>query len=61
MTETGIYDLSGNVQEWADDSAAHGGAYDDVPNNLACASTDRSINPTVSSPNVGFRCCFAAP
>lgn len=53
----GVFDLSGNLAEWADDRRTHGGAYDSVQTNLRCSSVDGDINPTTSQPKVGFRCC----
>jgi hypothetical protein len=53
----GIFDLSGNLSEWTTNRFPIGGAYDDVSQNLRCNSEDRVVNPVVSEPQAGFRCC----
>ncbi len=59
----GIFDMSGNVEEWidactvADLCVSLGGAYDDVPQHLTCYSESATVLRTGRSPKVGFRCC----
>jgi hypothetical protein len=53
----GIFDMSGNVSEWTTNRFPIGGAYDDVSQNLRCNAEDRVVNPAVSEPQAGFRCC----
>jgi formylglycine-generating enzyme len=63
----GIFDMSGNVLEWADSCAdgglpqddtcaANGGDYTDNDVNLACNSNDPHVRD-VKQRNLGFRCC----
>jgi hypothetical protein len=63
---TGIFDMSGNVDEWenqcatgfgGDQCGARGGNYNDQGNVLTCASVV-TRNRTFRSSTVGFRCCF---
>jgi formylglycine-generating enzyme required for sulfatase activity len=57
-----IYDLTGNVWEWADNGESegekryvHGGSWTDGPKHTRCTSRRRS-DPTMRAVNYGFRC-----
>jgi hypothetical protein len=58
VSPSGVFDMSGNVAEWAEDRRALGGAYNSVQANLTCQRADADVNPTVAEPTVGFRCCM---
>jgi hypothetical protein len=53
----GVHDMSGNVGEWTSARFTSGGAWDSVSQNLRCTSENRAVNPTISEPQAGFRCC----
>jgi formylglycine-generating enzyme required for sulfatase activity len=58
----GLFDLSGNVEEWIDDCAgeecaARGGSFADSNQALAC-SASRSALRLAAAPTRGFRCCL---
>ncbi len=57
VSQDGLFDMSGNLEEWTADRRVRGGAYNDVQNNLKCTSADATVNPTLAQDNVGFRCC----
>lgn len=57
VSPVGVFDMSGNVSEWTTNRFPIGGAYDDVSQNLRCNAEDRVVNPSVSEPQAGFRCC----
>ena len=57
ISQDGLFDMSGNLEEWSADRRVRGGAYNDVQNNLKCTSADATVNPTLAQDNVGFRCC----
>jgi hypothetical protein len=57
VSPDGVLDMSGNVSEWTMNRFPSGGAYDDVSQNLRCQSENRAVNPAVSEPQAGFRCC----
>lgn len=65
----GVFDLTGNVGEWAENpagsltarpfhSAVRGGAFG--PGEAKCRTTDFSIPDNAESHRVGFRCCVEA-
>ncbi len=55
-----VYDMSGNVWEWVNESSACGGYYSSSEGELTCSSCVIKP-PTSSSPTRGFRCCIDAP
>lgn len=57
VSQDGVFDMSGNVEEWSSDRRVRGGAFNDVQNNLKCTSADAAVNPTLAQDSVGFRCC----
>jgi formylglycine-generating enzyme len=60
--DDGIYDLTGNVQEWTQacsdntDCSVRGGSFQSSADNLRCAVT-RPAKRADRDPTVGFRCC----
>lgn len=59
--ETGTFDMSGNLSEWASDQGAHGGDFSDGQALLRCNGVNRDISTAVAEPGVGFRCCADSP
>jgi hypothetical protein len=54
----GVYDMVGNVHEWADDGAFHGGYYLDTKlNGEGCSYTTTAHARTYYDYSTGFRCC----
>jgi hypothetical protein len=64
---TGLYDMSGNVQEWedscssstgdTDDCRARGGAFDTVDTTLLRCDAPTTLKRNTQSADLGFRCC----
>ncbi len=59
--KSGIYDLTGNVEEWVGDSPEHavmlGGAWDTKDDHARCYRRNDTFGAAYSSPRSGFRCC----
>lgn len=59
-TNSGIYDMSGNVREWVEGGILMGGAFDSSSDDVSCTSALSHVsdfyNYTPSSGD-GFRCC----
>jgi hypothetical protein len=54
----GVYDMVGNVHEWADDGAFHGGYYLDTKlNGEGCDYTTTAHAKVYYDYSTGFRCC----
>jgi hypothetical protein len=54
----GVFDMVGNVHEWADDGAFHGGYYLDTKlNGEGCSYTTTAHAKTYFDYSTGFRCC----
>jgi hypothetical protein len=54
----GVYDMVGNVHEWADDGAFHGGYYLDTKlNGEGCSYTTTAHAKNYYDYSTGFRCC----
>jgi hypothetical protein len=54
----GVYDMVGNVHEWADDGAFHGGYYLDTKiNGEGCEYTTTAHAKSYYDYSTGFRCC----
>ncbi len=54
----GVYDMVGNVHEWADDGAFHGGYYLDTKlNGEGCEYTTTAHAKAYYDYSTGFRCC----
>ncbi len=53
----GIFDLSGNLEEWVSDGQTRGGSYEDSSASLTCTGEE---GPTAPSAAIGFRCCSDA-
>jgi protein-disulfide isomerase len=60
-TPTGLYDLTGNVEEWAGDSPERavllGGAFDTSDDHARCYRRNDTFGPGYAAPRTGFRCC----
>ncbi|MCK5805881.1 MAG: SUMF1/EgtB/PvdO family nonheme iron enzyme, partial [Lentisphaeria bacterium] len=65
LSEFGVYDLSGNLQEWTstllssgpDHYGVRGGTYESPPGELTCQSASIAFNDAIRLPSLGFRCC----
>jgi protein-disulfide isomerase/uncharacterized membrane protein len=61
VTATGVYDLTGNVEEWVGDTPAKaallGGAWDTSEDHARCYRRNDSFGAGYASPRTGFRCC----
>ncbi len=61
VTAAGVYDLTGNVEEWAGDSPEHavllGGAFDTSEDHARCYRRNATFGPGYAAPRSGFRCC----
>ncbi len=64
VTPTGIYDLTGNVEEWVgatpESAALLGGAWDTSEDHARCYRRNDSFGAGYASVRTGFRCCAAA-
>jgi protein-disulfide isomerase/uncharacterized membrane protein len=60
-TPTGVYDMTGNVEEWVGDSPEHavllGGAWDTSEDHARCYRRNDTFGPGYASARTGFRCC----
>jgi protein-disulfide isomerase/uncharacterized membrane protein len=60
-TPTGVYDLTGNVEEWVGETpekaALLGGAWDTSEDHARCYRRNDSFGAGYASPRTGFRCC----
>lgn len=60
-TPTGIYDMTGNVEEWVGDSPESavllGGAWDTRDDHARCYRRNDTFGAGYASPRTGFRCC----
>ena len=69
LSQAGVYDLSGNVQEWTaslissspDTYRVRGGTYQTQPGGLTCQHAFIAFDDTIEFPSLGFRCCQDAP
>jgi protein-disulfide isomerase/uncharacterized membrane protein len=61
VTPGGVYDLTGNVEEWVGDSPAHavlmGGAFDTPEDHARCYRRNDTFGAGYAAPRTGFRCC----
>jgi protein-disulfide isomerase/uncharacterized membrane protein len=61
VTPTGIYDLTGNLEEWVGESPERavllGGAWDTSEDHARCYRRNDSFGAGYASPRTGFRCC----
>lgn len=57
----GVYDLTGNVEEWAGDSPETavllGGAFDTSEDHARCYRRNQTFGAGFAAPRTGFRCC----
>jgi protein-disulfide isomerase/uncharacterized membrane protein len=57
----GVYDLTGNVEEWAGDTPEHaillGGAFDTSEDHARCYRRNGTFGAGYAAPRTGFRCC----
>lgn len=59
--ELGVFDMVGNLHEWAADARFHGGYYLDVKNNgLGCEYVTGTHAGQYYDYSIGFRCCADA-
>lgn len=60
-TPTGVYDLTGNVEEWVgatpETAALLGGAWDTSDDHARCYRRNDTFGPGFAGPRTGFRCC----
>jgi hypothetical protein len=59
-SSNGTFDQGGNVWEWTDtahgaDRRIRGGAFDNVPNDLAASNSGLAMDPLTEADNLGFR------
>jgi len=61
VTDAGVYDMTGNVEEWAGDSPGNavllGGAYDTGRDHARCYRRNDTFGPGFANRRTGFRCC----
>ena len=61
VTPTGVYDLTGNVEEWVGATAATavtlGGAFDTPDDKARCYRRNDTFGAGYSNIRIGFRCC----
>jgi protein-disulfide isomerase len=61
VTPTGVYDMTGNVEEWVGDSADHavllGGSFDTSEDHARCYRRNDTFGAGYASIRAGFRCC----
>jgi formylglycine-generating enzyme required for sulfatase activity len=61
VSSTGIYDLTGNVEEWAgatpEAAVLLGGAFDTQDDHARCHRRNDSFGPGHANARTGFRCC----
>jgi protein-disulfide isomerase len=65
ISKDGVYDLTGNMEEWVGDSAQHallmGGAYDTREDKARCYRPNDTFGPGYAAVRTGFRCCRTLP
>lgn len=65
VTEDGVYDMAGNVEEWvgssADVAVLLGGAYDTPDDKARCYRRNDTYGAGYANRRTGFRCCRNAP
>ena len=61
VTNDGIYDLTGNVEEWVGttekEATLMGGAYDTSKDHARCSRNNDTFGPGYANKKTGFRCC----
>ena len=61
VTTSGVYDLTGNVEEWVGESAEAavllGGAFDTSKDHARCYRRNDTYGPGFANVRTGFRCC----
>ena len=61
VTAAGVYDLTGNVEEWAGETPEKavllGGAFDTSEDHARCYRRNDSFGAGYAAPRTGFRCC----
>lgn len=61
VSKDGVYDLTGNVEEWVGDSpenaALMGGAFDTSEDHARCYRRNDTFGPGLANERTGFRCC----
>jgi protein-disulfide isomerase len=64
-SKDGVYDLTGNVEEWVGDSPEKavllGGAYDTSEDHARCYRRNDTFGAGYSAGRTGFRCCTKSP
>ncbi|HNH45564.1 MAG TPA: thioredoxin domain-containing protein [Myxococcota bacterium] len=61
VTASGVYDMTGNVEEWVGESPEKavllGGAWDTTEDHARCYRRNDTFGAGYASPRTGFRCC----
>ena len=61
VTEQGVYDLTGNVEEWVgatpETAVLLGGGYDTSKDHARCYRRNDTYGPGYANKRTGFRCC----
>jgi protein-disulfide isomerase/uncharacterized membrane protein len=61
VTPSGVYDLTGNVEEWVGDTAERaallGGSFDTPDDKARCYRRNNTFGAGYANPRTGFRCC----
>ena len=56
-SQSGVFDMSGNVAEWVEGGILMGGGYNFAKGDVTCASAKKMSSDGAVSQTTGFRCC----